>query len=86
MTSKIVSNISPYLVEGSDTFVVAMKESLDGMPKMSFGNQPRDGGNFVIKEEEYQEIMRKEPELKKWIHPYIGADEFIKGKNGGVCG
>lgn len=79
-TSKIVSNISPYLVEGSDTFVVAMKESLDGMPKMSFGNQPRDGGNFVIKEEEYQEIMRKEPELKKWIHPYIGADEFIKGK------
>ena len=57
-----------------------MKESLDGMPKMSFGNQPRDGGNFVIKEEEYQEIMRKEPELKKWIHPYIGADEFIKGK------
>src|SRR5699024_4097099 len=30
--------------------------------------------------EEYQEIMRKEPELKKWIHPYIGADEFIKGK------
>ena len=79
-TSKIVSNISPYLVEGSDTFVVAMKESLHGMPKMSFGNQPRDGGNFVIKEEEYQEIMRKEPELKKWIHPYIGADEFIKGK------
>lgn len=68
------------MVEGSDTFVVAMKESLDGMPKMSFGNQPRDGGNFVIKEEEYQEIMRKEPELKKWIHPYIGADEFIKGK------
>ena len=79
-TSKIVSNISPYLVEGSDTFVVAMKESLDGMPKMSFGNQPRDGGYFVIKEEEYQEIMEKEPELKKWIHPYIGADEFIKGK------
>ena len=80
MTSKIVSNISPYLVEGSDTFVIAMKESLDGMPKMNFGNQPRDGGYFVIKEEEYQEIMEKEPELKKWIHPYIGADEFIKGK------
>lgn len=57
MTSKIVSNISPYLVEGSDTFVIAMKESLDGMPKMNFGNQPRDGGYFVIKEEEYQEMI-----------------------------
>lgn len=47
---------------------------------MNFGNQPRDGGYFVIKEDEYQEITAKEPELKKWLHPYIGADEFIKGK------
>lgn len=77
---KIVSNISPYLVEGEDIFVVAEKESLCGMPKMNFGNQPRDGGFFVIKEDEYKDIMEKEPELQKWLHPYIGADEFIKGK------
>lgn len=77
---KIVSNISPYLVEGDDIFVVAEKESLCGMPKMNFGNQPRDGGFFVIKEDEYQDILEKEPELQKWLHPYIGADEFIKGK------
>lgn len=77
---KIVSNISPYLVEGEDIFVVAEKESLCGMPKMNFGNQPRDGGFLVIKEDEYNDIMEKEPELQKWLHPYIGADEFIKGK------
>ena len=77
---KIVSNISPYLVEGSDTFVVAAKDSLWNMPKMNFGNQPRDGGHFVIREDEYHEILEREPELKKWLHPYIGADEFIKGK------
>lgn len=77
---KIVANISPYLVEGDDIFVVAAKESLCGMPKMNFGNQPRDGGFFVIKEDEYQDIMKKEPGLQKWLHPYIGADEFIKGK------
>lgn len=77
---KIVSNISPYLVEGDDVFVVAAKESLCGMPKMNFGNQPRDGGFFVIKEDEYQNIMEKEPGLQKWLHPYIGADEFIKGR------
>lgn len=77
---KIVSNISPYLVEGEDIFVVAEKESLCEMPKMNFGNQPRDGGFFVIKEDEYHDIMEKEPELQKWLHLYIGADEFIKGK------
>lgn len=53
---------------------------------MNFGNQPRDGGYFVIKEDEYQDITEKEPELKKWLHPYIGADEFIKGKSVGACG
>lgn len=78
---KIVSNISPYLVEGDNIFVLAAKESLCHMPKMNFGNQPRDGGYFVIKEEEYQEIIAREPELKKWLHPYIGSEEFIKGKN-----
>ena len=77
---KIVSNISPYLVEGSDVFVVAAKDSIWKMPKMNFGNQPRDGGYFVIKEDEYNQIVSEEPELKKWLYPYIGADEFIKGK------
>ena len=77
---KIVSNISPYLVEGNDIFVVAAKNSLQGMPKMNFGNQPRDGGYFVIQEDEYNEILKNEPELKNWLRPYIGADEFIKGK------
>jgi hypothetical protein len=77
---KMISNISPYLIEGSDTFVVAAKESLWNMQKMNFGNQPRDGGYFVIKEDEREEILSKEPELDKWLHPYIGADEFIKGK------
>lgn len=77
---KNVSNISPYLVEGNDIFVVAAKNSLQGMPKMNFGNQPRDGGYFVIQEDEYNEILKNEPELKNWLRPYIGADEFIKGK------
>ena len=77
---QIVKNISPYLTEGTDTFVVASKNALCNVPKMSFGNQPRDGGNFVISPDERTEILSKEPDLEKWLHPYIGAEEFIKGK------
>ena len=47
---------------------------------MNFGNQPRDGGNFVISEEERAEILKKEPALEKYLHPYIGAEEFINNK------
>ena len=80
LNGKQVSNISPYLFEGSDNYVIAQKEALWDVPKMNFGNQPRDGGNFIITDEEKKEIISKEPNIEKWIHPYVGADEFIKGK------
>ncbi len=73
-------NISPYLFEGENSFVEARKETLCDVPKMNFGNQPRDGGNFVISEEERAEILKKEPALEKYLHPYIGAEEFINNK------
>ena len=77
---KVVSNISPYLTEGTDCFVVAVKEAICNVPKMIFGNQPRDGGHFILTEEERDDILQREPALEKWVHPYMGADEFIKGK------
>ena len=77
---KKVVNISPYLTEGSDSFVVARKEALCDVPKMMFGNQPRDGGFFILSPEKKNEILHKEPGLEKWIYPYVGAEEFIKGK------
>ena len=77
---KQVKNISPYLGEGGDYFVTAQKQALCAVPKMSFGNQPRDGGNFVISLEERTELLENDPTLEKWLHPYIGAEEFINGK------
>jgi hypothetical protein len=76
-----VSNISPYLFEGDDTFAVSQKTPLCDVPQMNFGNQPRDGGHFVLTEEEKNLLVRQEPALVKWIRPYIGAEEFIKQKS-----
>ncbi len=76
----LAKNISPYLFEGGNSFVEARKETLCDVPKMNFGNQPRDGGNFVISEEERAEILEKESVLEKYLHPYIGAEEFINNK------
>ncbi|MBD5099554.1 MAG: class I SAM-dependent DNA methyltransferase [Clostridiales bacterium] len=77
---KQVENISPYLVEGGDYFVTAQKQALCNVPKMSFGNQPRDGGHLVISSDERAELLKREPTLAKWLHPYIGAEEFINKK------
>ena len=75
-----VKNISPYLFEGEDSFVVAQKSALCAVPKMCFGNQPRDGGHFILSTEEKNELVRKDPSIEKYIHPYIGAEEFINKK------
>ena len=76
-----VTNISPYLFEGDNTFAVSQKTPLCDVPQMNFGNQPRDGGHFVLTEDEKESLVRQDPTLEKWIRPYIGADEFIKQKS-----
>lgn len=78
---KKVRNISPYLFEGDDTFAVSQKTPLCDVPQMNFGNQPRDGGYFVLSEEEKDMLIHQEPSLVRWIRPYIGAEEFIKQKS-----
>lgn len=75
-----VENINPYLLPGEDGFVTAQKKPLCSVPEMKFGSQPRDGGFFVLSPEEREEILSQEPKLDRVIKPYIGADEFIKGK------
>lgn len=75
-----VDGIGPYLNEGDNVFVQARKEPLSAHLKMCFGNQPRDGGNFILDLETKNAVLLKEPELEQWIHEYVGALEFINNK------
>ena len=47
---------------------------------MNMGNMARDGGHFFLTEEEKDDILKADSSLAKWIHPLVGAEEFIKGK------
>ena len=75
------NSISPYLIVGDSTFVISRKTPLSVIPQMNLGNQPRDGGHFILNDAERNEILKKEPDLSKWILPYIGATEFINRKS-----
>ena len=74
------NNINPYLIDADTIFITAQKENLCKQPKMNFGNQPRDGGFFILTEEEMNEILTNEPKMKNWIRQYMGAEEFINNK------
>lgn len=77
---KNVDSISPYLIAGDNTFVVAKKRPVCDVPEICFGNQPRDGGFLILTDVEKEEALREEPQLSQWIRLYVGATEFINNK------
>src|ERR1035437_9167080 len=76
-TVDVVKNISPYLVEGPDRAVNNRTSPLCDVPKMSWGNKPTDGGHFLLSPEERAQLLKEEPEARKFIRPYMGGHDFI---------
>ncbi len=74
------SYINAYLSNAKDVFVESKSTPLCDVPPMNFGSMPRDGGGFILTAEEREEFIRKEPLTEKWIHLYLGAEEFIHNK------
>ncbi len=77
---RIVQNINPYLLDGSNVIVYAQRKPFKDIPPMIYGNKPADGGNLIIEADEYEELIIKEPDAKKYIRQYVGAVEFLHNK------
>lgn len=78
---QIANNINGYLLDGDNLFIESFTKPLCDVPKMIRGSSPCDNGNFSFTEEEMAEFVRKNPQLEKYIKPYIGASEFINRKS-----
>ncbi|WP_026332071.1 DNA methyltransferase [Thioalkalivibrio sp. ALE16] len=76
-----VKNISPYLLEGTDTVVKSRSNPLVASSPMVYGNKPVDGGHLMLTTQEKDELIAAEPQAAKWIKRLLGADEFLKGKD-----
>ena len=73
-------NINAYLIDAPNIIVMDRPKPLADVPEMIVGSCPTDGGGFILSEEERAIFIAKEPESAKYIHPYIGSEEFINGK------
>ena len=78
-TVTTVKNISPYLVEGSDTALPIRRESICNIPPIVNGNKPADGGFLVIEDEEKQHFLDENPAAEPYLRKFIGSEEFING-------
>ena len=74
-------NINAYLLNAPTIFVDKRNKPLcKDVPQMMKGSQPTDGGNLILSSEEREELLSKSPELSRYVRPFVGAEEFIKGK------
>lgn len=71
------ANINPYLVDAPNVVLENRTGPICNVPKMINGSKPADGGNLLLTDEEKHRFLEIEPQAEKFIHPFLGADEFI---------
>ena len=79
-TAFSVSNINAYLLNAPNIIVENRSQPICNVPNMYVGSCPTDGGGFIIEETELLDLINIEPNSKKYIHPYIGSEEFLHKK------
>jgi hypothetical protein len=52
---------------------------LCGAPQLVIGSKPIDEGHYIFSREARLEFLRNEPHARKFMHPFVGADEFLYG-------
>lgn len=72
-----VESINKYLMEGPDILIQSRNKPLSNVNPMVYGNKPVDGGNLIIEADEYPQICEKYPDIVKYIHPLVGAKEYL---------
>jgi len=72
-----VKQINAYLVDAPIIFIEKRNKPICKVPFITQGSSPNDDGNFLLTEEERKKIIKENPEVKKIIKPFTGADEFI---------
>lgn len=80
----ICKNISPYLINGDNlnnpyTVVKESSRPINGLKKLKTGTKPIDGGYYILSEVEKDELLKQEPQIEKYVRPFVGGEEFLQG-------
>ena len=74
-----IKHINPYLVEGPDIFLKALRHPLSpNLPEVRFGSKPVDGGNLIVEAEDYPQVAA-DPIAAKYLRPFRMGREVVRG-------
>ncbi len=71
------SNINGYLLNADNVFIEKRMKPLYDVPEICLGGQPIDDGNFILTEEEKNELLKEEPQAAVFIRHYMMGKDFI---------
>jgi len=77
---KSATNINAYLTDAPDVYVESRSNPICYVPQMVYGNKPVDGGFLFLTKEERDDILKKEPQIEKYIKRVYGSVEYINNK------
>lgn len=87
-----VERINGYLIDGPFVTLPARTSAPGGLPRMIKGSQPTDGArlkkpgggyvttsNLILDATDRAHAVERDPNVSKWLRPYVGGDELISG-------
>ena len=74
--------LTPYLFDAGTVVnrhlvVEETNRPLCHVPQLIIGSKPIDEGHYIFSGDERKGFLLKEPDAKKFMHPFIGTDEFL---------
>jgi len=78
-TAREATTITPYLTVGENRLVEGQRKSAFGLPDMSFGNMPVDGGSLLLSADEAVTLGLSKKDAETFLRRIYGSAEFIRG-------
>lgn len=75
------ANINPYLIDAPSVQLKASSKPENGLPEMTFGEMPRDGGFLILDAREREQLITEAPESERFLRRYKGSEEVVNGSH-----
>ena len=74
------NNINPYLMDAPDVFVQSRGKPICDVKPMIRGSDAVDDGHLLLEEKEKQDLIKQEPNAKRWIRRYMSGKKFLNNE------
>ncbi len=78
---KYCTNISPYLIPGSNVICEPRSSPISDLSIMKMGSNPVDGKRLILDSDDVSKILKESPQASRFIKKYGGTNELVSGIN-----